>query len=360
MSAADPRPPAAIPSFAVIPGAQVREVLRGREKVVLDLVDHAYRLHGTSATVNPRSFFLTFPDRPEQRIIALPGSVGGDVRVDGIKWISSVPANVASGLPRASAVMVLNDQQTGYPLGCLEASIISAARTAASAVLAADWLSRDRGRPQRVGFFGTGLIARYTHAYLAAAGWRFAEVGIYDSDPEHAAGFAGYLDWAPGGGAVTVHSRPRDLIESADLIIFATVARAPHGLEPRGLSHSPLVLHLSLRDLSPGVICSAVNVVDDVEHCLTAATSVHLAEQATGGRDFLAGTLFDVMTGASVPAGRSVIFSPFGLGVLDLVLAKYVYDEVSRRGELHAINGFFAELQRYGEPPDVSGAGARP
>jgi N-[(2S)-2-amino-2-carboxyethyl]-L-glutamate dehydrogenase len=360
MSVADLRLPGGIPSFAVIPGAQVREVLHGHEERVLDLVEHAYRLHGVGATVNPRSFFLTFPDRPAQRIIALPGSVGADVQVDGIKWISSVPANVSSGLPRASAVLVLNDQQTGYPFGCLEASIISAARTAASAAMAADWLSRDRGRPPRVGFFGTGLIARYTHAYLAAAGWRFSDVGVYDSNPEHAAGFAGYLGRASGGGAVTVHSRPRDLIESADLIVFATVAPGPHVLEPCWFSHAPLVLHLSLRDLSPEVICSAVNVVDDVEHCLTAATSVHLAEQATGGREFLAGTLFDVMAGMPVPAGRPVIFSPFGLGVLDLVLAKYVYDEVSRRGELNTIDGFFAELQRYGAAPAVSGAGARP
>jgi len=43
-----------------------------------------------------------------------------------------------------------------------------------------------------------------------------------------------------------------------------------------------------------------------------------------------------------------VVFSPFGLGVLDLAVGKYVYDEVARHGELQVIDGFFHDLRRYG------------
>jgi ornithine cyclodeaminase len=50
----------------------------------------------------------------------------------------------------------------------------------------------------------------------------------------------------------------------------------------------------------------------------------------------------------TVPAGRPVVFSPFGLGVLDLAVGKYVYDEVTRSGDLHVIDDFFHELKRYG------------
>ena len=142
-----------MPPFAVIPGAQVRHALRGREQQITELVEATYRRHGAGDSVNPPSCFLRFPDRPSDRIIALPASIGGPHRVDGLKWISSFPRNVTAGLPRASAAPILNDPGTGYPFACLESSIISATRTAASAAVAAHWLcaSRDGRGPRRPG-----------------------------------------------------------------------------------------------------------------------------------------------------------------------------------------------------------------
>jgi 2,3-diaminopropionate biosynthesis protein SbnB len=340
-----------VPSFAVVPGTLVYEVIGGQEKRVVEVIENAYRIHGAGDTVNPASYFLGLRGRPQSRIIALPASVGGDVRADGLKWISSFPTNVRAGLPRASAVLVLNDQQTGYPLCCMEGSIISAARTAAFATLGARWLSRGRPRLARIGFCGTGLIARYIHTYLTAEGWTFDEVGIYDAQADSAAGFQSYLEQSPGGGRITVHRGAESLIRSCDLIVFATIAPRPHITERAWLEHNPLILHISLRDLAPEIVLDAVNVVDDVAHCLTANTSLHLAEQAAGNRAFVTGTLHDVMVGAvQVEATRPVVFSPFGLGVLDIALGKHVYDQVRENGQLAPVDGFFHELQRHERP----------
>jgi 2,3-diaminopropionate biosynthesis protein SbnB len=337
------------PGFSVIPGAQVRAALDGRAKEVTDIVERAYRLHDAGRTVNPDSYFLRFPDRPSARIIALPASVGGDVDVHGIKWISSFPENVAGGLPRASAVLILNDTRTGYPFACLESSIISASRTAASAALAAAALAGRRAdRPVRAGYVGTGLIARYVHTYLVANGFDFEQVGLYDTDPAAREGFAGFLGRS-GSARVHGHERPEDLIRASDLIVFATIAGEPHVHDPRLFAHHPLVLHLSLRDLAPAVVRAAFNVVDDVEHSLKAGTSLHLTEQADGNRDFVAGTLVDVLDDRIVaPADRTVVFSPFGLGVLDLAVARFVHDRVEASGELSAVPDFFVELSRHG------------
>lgn len=342
-------PSASVPPFAVISGAQVQQALQGREKQVTELIEATYRLHGAGDSVNPPSYFLRFPDRPTARIIALPASIGGQVRVDGLKWISSFPENVAAGIPRASAVLILNDHDTGYPFAVLESSIISATRTAASAALAADRLSRGQARPRRVGFIGVGLIARYIHTFLAATGWSFDEIGVHDLSAASATGFRGYLEQASVPGRITMHDSAERLIRSSDLVVFATVAGKPHVHDPSWFDHHPLVLHVSLRDLSPHILLDSVNIVDDVEHCLKADTSPHLAEQLTGNRDFLHGTLDDVLAGrVTLPADQTVVFSPFGLGVLDLAVGKYVYDDVQRSGDLHVLPDFFHDLRRHG------------
>ena len=341
--------PITVPPFAVISGAQVQHALQGREDQIVQLIEATYQLHSAGDSVNPPSYFLRFPDRPSSRIIALPASIGGQVPVDGLKWISSFPENVAAGIPRASAVLILNDHDTGYPFACLESSIISATRTAASAALAADWLSRGRRRPKRVGFIGAGLIARYIHTYLTGTGWSFDETGVHDLSADSAAGFGRYLERSGTPGRITVHDSAEQLIRTSDLIIFATVAAHPHVNDPSSFDHHPLVLHVSLRDLAPQILLASTNIVDDVEHCLQANTSPHLAEQLTGNRNFLHGTLDDVITGrVTVPTDRTLVFSPFGLGVLDLAVGKFVYDQVARSGELHVVDDFFHELRRHG------------
>ena len=336
-------------TFSVISGAEVQHALQDRHQEVVALVDAAYRAHSAGDSVNPPSYFLRFPDRPSSRIIALPASIGGDVGVDGLKWISSFPENVASGIPRASAVLILNDHDTGYPFACLESSIISATRTAAMATLAAEWLSRGRRRPARVGFFGAGLIARYVHTFLTGTGWSFDDVGVHDLSADSATGFCGYLDRSGASGRVTVHDDPEQLIRSSDMVVFATIAGEPHVSDRSWFEHNPLVLNVSLRDLAPEIVLGSTNVLDDVEHCLKANTSPHLAEQLTGNRDFVLGTLDDVMGGrVTIPPDRPVVFSPFGLGVLDLAVGKYVYDRVAANGGLNVVDDFFHEMHRYG------------
>ncbi len=336
------------PRFALVGGAAVQRALQGRSRQVVDLVAATYRLHDAGDSVNPPSYFLRFPDRPTSRIIALPASLGGHFQVDGLKWVSSFPGNVEHGLPRASALLLLNDHDTGYPFVCLEGSIISATRTAASAALGADRLSAGRPRPRRVGFVGAGLIARYIHAFLADTGWDFDEIGVYDLSPDSAAGLRDHLVRS-GDARVRIHDAAESLIRSSDLLVFATVAGHPHISDPRWFDHHPVVLHVSLRDLAPEVLLEATNIVDDVDHCLKAETSPHLTEQLTGNRDFLAGTLADVMAGrVEVPKDQTVVFSPFGLGVLDLAIGLFVYDELARAGELQVVDGFFHELSRHG------------
>jgi len=146
---------------------------------------------------------------------------------------------------------------------------------------------------------------------------------------------------------IGVASDLASLMKQSTLVVFATTAGSPYVESPDWFSHCPLILHVSLRDLSPEVVLAQQNIVDDVDHVMNADTSVHLAEQLSGGRDFVSGTLVDVIERrVELAEDRSVVFSPFGMGILDLAVAKWVHGEARESGEALEIGDFFYELER--------------
>lgn len=330
-------------NFSVLGGKDVVELLDGREREIIDCVERAYLAHEAGDSVNPDSYFLRFPEKPDSRIIALPAFLGGDVQRAGIKWIASFPKNVASGLPRASAVLVLNDYETGYPLAMMEAAGVSAARTAASAALAATTLGATP--PASVGVVGGGVIARTICRYLAAAGVPLSQVRCHDLDEASASALSGHLAERYGSEA-----RPATLDEAldADLVVLATTALRPYVGPDVKLRPGQLVLNVSLRDLAPELLLQVNNVLDDVEHCMKADTSPHLAEQLVGNRDFVTGTLAQVINGSVTPdPDRATVFSPFGLGVLDLAVGHLLLERGRESGRLLELPDFFGETRRW-------------
>lgn len=128
--------------------------------------------------------------------------------------------------------------------------------------------------------------------------------------------------------------------------MFSTTVAAPY--VTRRFSAGQVVLNVSLRDVAPEVVLAADNILDDVEHCLKAATSPHLAEQASGSREFVTGTLADLLTGTvTLTPDRPVIFSPFGLGVLDIAVGAFVLEQARKSGTSLVVPDFFATTQRW-------------
>ena len=333
--------------LSIINGKTVFDVIRAHRDECIEVVRDAYLAHARGQTVNPDSYFLRFPGKPDCRIIALPAYLGDGFDVAGLKWIASYPGNIQRGFPRASAVLVLNNYETGYPFAILESSIISAARTAASAVLAAHWLSGQSRRAHSLGIVGTGFIARYVYDFLVGTGWEIDEVRLYDMSRQESEKFRDTACHTEHHRAVTIVPDAAQLVKGCDLILFTTVASRPHIDDVTLFEHNPLVLHISLRDLAPEILLGSQNVVDDVEHVMKADTSPHLAEQKAGNRSFVTGSLADIMTGRrSVNRSRPIIFSPFGMGILDLAVGKWVYEQAVAGGQELRLSDFFYETER--------------
>jgi len=328
-----------ISRLVVLSASEVSPYLKSNRVDCVNVVREAYLTHDEKRSNNPHSVFLRFPGNSANRIIGLPANIDDDVPVAGVKWISSFPGNVDRGIARASAVILLNDPVTGRVHVCMEASSISSARTAASAGIAAEALVGER-RAQRIGVIGAGLIAGEVCATLRDVGWQVGGYRIHDTRPAAAEEFAAALVES-GASDVVVVPKPAGAIEGCDLVVFATVAGEPHVSDPGLFAHHPTVLHLSLRDLAPDVVIGAQNFTDDVDHALRERTALQLAAERIGHHEFVAGTLADLLRErVHRDPGRTAIFSPFGLGVLDLAVARWAHQGLRHSPARVVVSGF--------------------
>jgi N-[(2S)-2-amino-2-carboxyethyl]-L-glutamate dehydrogenase len=329
----------------IVKNRDVVGLLSGHESEVVEAVADAYRTHAAQQSSLPHSLFLRFPEEPKNRIIALPAYLGGDFDVAGMKWIASFPDNIEKGLERASAVVVLNSPETGRPYAFIEGSSISAKRTAASAALAARALQNGHS-VKAASLLGCGIINFEIARFLLNTCPGIERFTLYDVDPARAEQLKQRCSETFEGIEVEVAPDAETALGSAPVVSLATTAITPHIADLSACVPDATVLHVSLRDLTAEAILACDNVVDDIDHVCRAQTSIHLAEQLSGERDFIRCTLADVLTGAATPRrgdGSITVFSPFGLGILDLALAKVVYEYAVEQGLGEVINSFLPE-----------------
>jgi ornithine cyclodeaminase len=238
--------------------------------------------------------------------------------------------------------VILNSPRTGHPEAIIEGSIISAKRTAASAALAAQWL-HDGRQPVNVGFLGCGLINFETARFLLAVFPNLTTCFAYDLDARRAHDFAARCQSLAEQVRVEVVPDVPALLRNATLLSIATTAAQPYINDLAGCAPGSTILHISLRDLAPEVILAADNIADDIDHVCRAQTSLHLTEQLVGHRNFIRCNLADILRGAA-PARRDAesiaVFSPFGLGVLDLAVGKLVCDRALKQSRGSLISSF--------------------
>ena len=312
----------------IVKGDDVRQLLEGQEAAILAAVRRSYEIHGSGESFVPHSTFLSFPNGNSNRIIALPAYLGDEFDTAGIKWISSFTGNLSLGLERASAVVILNSMSTGRPETILEGSVISAKRTAASAALAAISLHHDPNET-RAGLIGCGSINFEIVRFLKTVFPRLAQLVLCDLDQQRSRQFAAKCEAEFGFTEIELAANAEELLKNCSLVSLATTASQPHLFSLPQAASQRTILHISLRDLAPEIILTSDNVVDDVDHVCRARTSLDLAAQLAGNRDFIRCSLADVLTEKTTARNNghnTTIFSPFGLGILDLAVSKLVRD----------------------------------
>jgi len=146
---------------------------------VIEAVEDAFREKGLGRTVMPAKHWLA---PSERRFYSAMTSVVPGVGAAACKWQSGSSDNPARGLPYLTGLLILNDAETGLPIGVMDSTWITAMRTAAATAVTARYLAR----PDLPSFamLGCGVQGRRHVEALRLVYPGLRRVQAYDVDPD--------------------------------------------------------------------------------------------------------------------------------------------------------------------------------
>lgn len=310
----------------------VRAAMGSSIRGYVEALRSALALHAEGRTAQPLKPYLKWRENGHiaDRIIAMPGYVGGEQSMAGIKWIGSKHDNPsARGIERASAVIVLNDPDTHFPVAIMEGGEISGMRTAGVTVLATEFLARERF--ERVALIGCGFIGRLHALGLLESFDSIAELRLYDHDEAAAQRLAAEL-----GEVASVAASAEEAVRMGEVVIPCTVADTPY-IRADWIAPGTFVSNISIMDVEPDAFVEVDKlVVDDWDQCNRERKTINqLVLAGKLAREDLHAELGDVVRGAK--PGRTdpderILLNPMGMAIEDVACAAAVYRTAREQG----------------------------
>jgi ornithine cyclodeaminase/alanine dehydrogenase-like protein (mu-crystallin family) len=284
-----------------------------------DAVRSAFEAHARGAWSMPSKVYVS--NYPAGDFRAMPAIGDGHAL---LKWVTSFPDNPARGLPTVTGLVLLSDAEDGRLLAVLDAAAVTALRTAAAGVLAADTLCRAEATSYAV--VGAGVNGAETVRMLVAHG---ITPLVWDVDDHRRELVAGHL-----GARVA-----RDACEALACEVVITVT--PGSVVLYGESSLEAGQHVSLMGADgPGKAEVAIDELrrahlfcDDWEQASHGGELTGAVKAGVIGRDDvteLGRALIGEADGRR-SAGDITLFDSTGLAIQDLAIAKAAY---AKSGEL--------------------------
>jgi 1-piperideine-2-carboxylate/1-pyrroline-2-carboxylate reductase [NAD(P)H] len=280
----------------------IREVMDGRREGKLDA---------------PSRLVLSLPERGN--LLVMPAA---DDQLAITKLVTVHPGNAEHGLPTIQGEVVVMEASTGTRLGILDGAAVTARRTAALSLLAAQTLAPHPDGPLLI--VGAGTQAR-SHLEAFREGLGVSEVLLTSRTVERAVSLAQYARSL--GMEARVVDGPEEVLDGASLVVTATTSQEP--ILPEEIPDDIFVAAVGafdpdMAELPPGLVGSSSVVVDTIEGVREEAGDLILAEHAGvfGWED--ATQLEDALLWSNNPGG-TIVFKSVGHALWDLAAARTAF-----------------------------------
>ena len=278
---------------------------------------------------------VVHPPQAAGVIAMMPAYKSGAAALFGLKAICVFPGNSEIGKDAHQGGVLLFSGDTGEPLALMNASAITAIRTAAVSGVATRALAREDASDLII--FGAGVQAR-SHLTAISCVRPVKRARVISRNPDHARKFVidlqEHFDFP-----ISCVDSGFDAMAGADLIVTATTAREPvvrrEWIAPGTHINAIGTYSPRAREIDSATMAAASIFVDRRESALNEAGDYLIAAQEGAiGPDNIRAELGEVLIGAA--AGRTsrdeiTLFKSLGLAVEDLAAAAYLYQKAQQQ-----------------------------
>ena len=307
------------------------------------LVDILEAAFAKGAVAPPRHHHaIALDGRPEATLLLMPawearepGSAFAG-RYMGLKSVTVYPDNAARGQPAVLGTYLLMSAETGETLAVMDATRLTAWRTAAASALASRYLSRPDAA--RLTMVGAGALAPFlVRAHASVRPIR--EVAVWNRSGPHADAVVAEL--AQAGLAATVADHLAAAVTAADIVCIATLSAEPlvQGAWLTPGTHLDCVgaFKPTMRETDDEAVRRARIFVDTRAGAFAEAGDILQPLQAgVIGREAVLGELAELCRGVArgrTSAEEITLFKSVGASIEDLAAAVAVYERDGNPGE---------------------------
>lgn len=315
----------------------------GDMRAVIHDVERAYALYAAGDVLVPGKLVMPFGSKPEDeythgRINCMPGFIGGEYNIAGVKWIGSAPDNYTRGLPRATATLVLNDPVTKLPVCVCDGTQVSAMRTGASGGVAMKYLAREDART--IAICGAGAQGRTQLEAALCVRPSLERAYVYDLYFDRAEAYAAEMRGKfPQIEIVPVpQEKLGEAVHDSDIVDTATLAQQPF-IKAEWIRKGTMILNMSGYEVEKGCVTMASKVVVDfwetVKHRLHSTVAVLASEGRFADAELYA-EISEIVAGdkpGRTDADEVIYFNAVGTGILDLAVAARCYHNADRENK---------------------------
>ncbi|MEM9904028.1 MAG: ornithine cyclodeaminase family protein [Cyanobacteria bacterium P01_D01_bin.44] len=302
-------------------------------RMVMDVAEKGMLEFERHHVIFPEKIVQIFNQATQERINCLPATLL-DEKVCGVKWVSVFPMNPSQhDQQNLSAIFILSEIETGFPICVMEGTLASNMRVAAMGGIAAKRLARPDS--EVIGFIGAGEQAKMHLIAMKAVCPGLKQCRVSDYQVTHEEQFVAELSRLyPDMEFFSTNTDAQKAMEGADILVTATSAQAPL-LKAVWMKPGAFYSHVGGWEDEYEVALQADKIVCDDWETVTHRTQTlsRMYKEGLIGANSIHADLHELVSGKKPgreSAAERIYFNAVGLAYIDVAIATAMFNRAKK------------------------------